>query len=250
MGYDTITLFNPAIKESKRLPKSIFAGALVMSSLAVGFGYDSRANDYKVVKFGVDCSEKLQAEVYCLSTDTWREINFNIEVDDLFPFSTEYINGVFFWFVQTPDFMIISFDMCDEVFHIISRPGDHQFATSWPRLGLWNESLAVIYTFYAEDDDSIFSEIWAMDNCYESVNGSCSWSKVYTFKPLLDLGGLVSFRNNLFVIRNSWRHLCFYNIRSQKFRKIVIDRSIDITYWSLSYVKSLVSLQVRGQNLR
>ncbi|EXC30152.1 F-box/kelch-repeat protein [Morus notabilis] len=56
MAYDTITLFNPAIKESKRLPKSNFAGALGMSSLAVGFGYDSRANDYKFVKFGFDYS--------------------------------------------------------------------------------------------------------------------------------------------------------------------------------------------------
>ncbi|EXC30151.1 hypothetical protein L484_008481 [Morus notabilis] len=139
--------------------------------------------------------------------------------------------------------------MCDEVFHSISIPGDHQSASSRPMLGLWNESLAVIYTFYAEDDDSIFSEIWAMDNCYESVNGSCSWNKVYTFEPLLDLRGLGSFRNNLFVIRNSGGSLFSYNFRSQKFREIVIDRSNHIIYWSLSYVKSLVSMQVRGQNL-
>lgn len=50
----------------------------------MGFGYDSRANEYKVVKSGFDRSKNLRAEVYHLSTDSWRELNFDIEVGDFF----------------------------------------------------------------------------------------------------------------------------------------------------------------------
>ncbi|GMN61581.1 hypothetical protein TIFTF001_030662 [Ficus carica] len=237
----TITLCNPAIREFKLLPKP----SHVFRSRGVGFGYDSRANDYKIVTFGFDNLEHFRAEVYSLTTHSWREIVFGLDIVDCFTFYTRsvHLKGIFYWLSSERN--ILCFDMCNEVFHSILMPGDCEFEAHNTRLTVWNESVAVIYS-HRSGKNAMSFEIWVMDNCYDSNKGSCSWCKVFTIGPLVEMFEALAFRNDdELLIRNFSLALCSYNIRSQKLREIDIFKvNDDVQFWSFSYVKSLVS--VRG----
>ena len=72
----TMILCNPALPESRILPKS--KNAIYGKTIVTGFGYDSRANDYKVVAiwFPFVGLDEVEVYVYTLGFDSWREINF------------------------------------------------------------------------------------------------------------------------------------------------------------------------------
>ena len=72
----TMILCNPVLQESRILPKS--KNAIDGQSLiGTSFGYDSRANDYKVVAIWFPFVGLAKVEVYTLGYDSWREINFS-----------------------------------------------------------------------------------------------------------------------------------------------------------------------------
>ena len=87
-----IVLWNPATKEAKVVPESHVSypqgGAQIRD---LGFGFDVKTNEYKVVKISeiYDRNPKLtyydlefvyEAKVYCLSTDSWREVSTSVPV--------------------------------------------------------------------------------------------------------------------------------------------------------------------------
>lgn len=233
----TCTLCNPATKEFKLLPKP----SHVIYNAAVGFGYDSKANNYKVVAFGYDCEMEFRAEVYCLNTHYWREIDYNLDVKFyLCANSSVYLKGVFYWF--TLEGITLSFDMCNEVFQSILMPHHDYRVLSWTSLTVWNESVAVIYS--SRNERVMCYEIWVMGNCYDSAKDSCSWSKVFTIEPLVEMGIPLAFRNNdELLMQKAAEVLCSYNIRSQKLTKVDTHVAKEKYYWSFSYVKSLVSVK-------
>lgn len=78
-----ILLCNPATREFKALPPCInnYLPGLLINELDVGFGFDQHLNDYKVVRivelFYDDpfIHHDVKAEIYNLSTDSWRSLN-------------------------------------------------------------------------------------------------------------------------------------------------------------------------------
>ena len=76
---ETIVLCNPTLKEFKLLRTPCLLPEFVFS--ACGFGYDSKANDYKYVKLFHHTweFETSRAYVYSLRTDSWREINIDLQ---------------------------------------------------------------------------------------------------------------------------------------------------------------------------
>ncbi|XP_057952636.1 F-box/kelch-repeat protein At3g06240-like [Malania oleifera] len=66
-------LWNPATREYKVLPL-LQSPNHYSRRYGPGFGFDSKTNDYKIVKFVTYYSEPCKAEVYNLRSDTWREI--------------------------------------------------------------------------------------------------------------------------------------------------------------------------------
>ena len=65
-----IYLLNPSIRKFKRLPDTCLTH---LSNVALGFGYDSLNNDYKVVRISLTRVEPMlppEAEVYSLSSDS------------------------------------------------------------------------------------------------------------------------------------------------------------------------------------
>ncbi|WOG91450.1 hypothetical protein DCAR_0310699 [Daucus carota subsp. sativus] len=67
-----IYLWNPATRQSKLIPPNIRDD---IPSRAVGFGFDSVHNDYKVMRVASSFAEPFSAEVYSANADVWRKLD-------------------------------------------------------------------------------------------------------------------------------------------------------------------------------
>ena len=138
----TIVLLNLALRKLKVVPDSCCRLDSIIETRVIGFGYNSRTNDYKVVI--VKCLKLLEdgpyiAEVFTLSTNSWKEMEVNVRVFFLnSDYQVVYCNGFCYWYFwdwgcNSPT--IVSFDFGDEVFQIISVPLKAQvFTTEWEEL--------------------------------------------------------------------------------------------------------------------
>ncbi|KAL5565988.1 hypothetical protein UlMin_029152 [Ulmus minor] len=238
--YDHIVLSNPAINQIKFLPKSCLGDRFVLQG--VGFGYDSRADDYKVVRFGRDMTVYPRAELYSLNSDSWKEIDMDIDRDYFPSLNLQvYNNGVFYWYMSGPRNMICAFDMSDEAFQTIPLPDNLQAQSS--SLGVWNDSLALFVCPGEKGaSESLCIDIWLMNDC-------CSWSKKLTIGPLVGVDCPLGFWKNdeLLMRATNVKQLVSYNVGTQKLRNLTIDGLDGIGCRAFSYVKSLVSLQGKGQ---
>ncbi|PON43744.1 F-box domain containing protein [Trema orientale] len=247
-NYKTLVLCNPAINESRILPKPCIERRGFVS-LGVVLGYDSRANDYKVVRFGHnrlirDQSEsfKIRAEVYSLRSDSWKEIRVQLELD-CYPHAGKgiFCKGAFYWHLQTHN-TIVSFNMFDEVFRSALLPNnllverrDHLI-----QLTVWNESVALF----------IFPQIEAVTKCIEVwvTDGPCSWIKKLTIRPPVDVAFPVAFlKNDEVLMKANRRRFVLYNIHSQMLSEFTFAENT-APDWDFSYVRSLVSVQGGNQS--
>ena len=224
----------------------------------MGFGYDFGTSDYKVVIVGhTSYVSLIKVEVYTLSTDSWKEIQMDIEVcgspDDC---KIVYHNGVSYWFYWDfldNAFTITCFDFGDEVFR--SRPlpdyvqRDVRKLQKYLEFGVWNESL-VLLCFHRSDP--AFIDMWVM-NSNSSVNScsmeeSYSWTKHLTIGPLADVTRpLVFWGDDLLYLTTKFDELLSYNLSTQ-------ELTLHPFYFQqygifVVYVKSLVSvLKKAGRN--
>ncbi|EXB38420.1 hypothetical protein L484_022320 [Morus notabilis] len=239
-------LFNPAIKESRVLPKPCFAGSFM--EMGKGFGYDHRTNDYKVVTFGfVRHGHERRAEVYGMATDSWREIEMQIQTNGAFSGAEVYCEGVFYWRMADYNHMILSFDMSDEVFRRIPLPNNLQeLAIDLDiELAVWNGSVAFFYFPGETEDPTLF----VMNDRVDDARGSCYWVKHLTIGPFEGIARPWIFWKNdelLMVRKGTEGWLVSYNVRSKKIRGLPIQGERG-RYFRFLYVGSLVSVQRRGQ---
>ncbi|KAL7129055.1 hypothetical protein ABFS83_13G037400 [Erythranthe nasuta] len=127
---DTIILWNPCIKKSILLPEpNLIHNSYGGFAQSFGFGFDSIAGDYKVVR--VSCVDDLdhQIELYKLSTGAWQDISSHLKFDRCFIIDDRsrqaYVNGATYWIASCPhscDLIIVLFDMSTEVFGEIKLP--------------------------------------------------------------------------------------------------------------------------------
>ncbi|XP_054789421.1 F-box/kelch-repeat protein At3g06240-like [Prosopis cineraria] len=125
-----LLLWNPAIREVRQLP-STKTTITVKDSITVGFGFSPILNDYKIVRTYAESGYAISGvEVYSLSTNSWRKIEFgNLEAVRLLPYVVS-VNGSIFWHaldlkkeVGEDSFeIIVSFDIAREVFKLIPWP--------------------------------------------------------------------------------------------------------------------------------
>ncbi|PON34380.1 F-box domain containing protein [Trema orientale] len=253
----TLVLCNPATKEVRVLPRPCLSFDDLWVQQVV-FGYDSRANDYKIVRlvrkrFIRDQMEyylKSRAEMYSMGIDSWREINgIPVEIDSFADIGKEvFCNGVFYWPVRARNEFIFSFDLFDEEFNIISLPNNPLVSQRdhVTKLAVWNESLA-LFLYPAESEVPKSIEVWVMDDCSDhDSKGSCSWINKFVIEPLV--GGfatpLTFLKNYKLLMQATDGGLILYDLRSQMLHKLTIVQAVSsIPVWEFSYVKSLVSVQ-------
>ncbi|XP_030963956.1 F-box/kelch-repeat protein At3g06240-like [Quercus lobata] len=183
---DAIYLWNPSIRKFKRLPDSCSNGKDFWFS--TGFGYQSKTNDYKVVKLR---GTPVVAEVYTLSSDSWRkvEISFRSKVVGAIPYSFPlFFSGALHWFAyyseggrKFPDpTMILSFDVNNEKFREMAIPdGDKLIKQD---LFAFKGNLAFSSCGYPENDDDLQSDsqcfIWVM----RDYGVHESWDKIFSIR--------------------------------------------------------------------
>lgn len=234
---------NPLLKEFKRLPESENARTNTRYS-AIGFGYDSNAKDYKLVRV-IDFPNTL-AEIYTLGTNTWRNISMPEDLSKTTSSDALYLKGVCYWEVGDKDnnHMILSFDTCDEVFHMIPLPNQSTFPARSRSLALWKDSVALFNHGRLMNSSSDAFEVCVMADHCDIMKGGTPWIKFVVVTLHLENLKPLTFWNReevLVVDKGGW--ICSYNIRTKRLRHTGFRGSVNNPV--CFYEKSLVPLRRR-----
>ncbi|XP_059665491.1 F-box protein CPR1-like [Cornus florida] len=196
---EIIILWNPAIDKSVTLRiESNSKGC------AFGFGFDSRTNDYKVVRLvyvhdsSFDYSVRPEVDVYELSTGIWRRWRRGIGSAPpppchiiLCQWSHVFVNGASHWIALNGSvglwnkiwYLILSFDMGTEVFTEMMLPsGIANGCELKVSIALFGESLSLFCYDDGFSSTSIHCCIWVM----KEYGVASSWTKLCT----VDIGGI------------------------------------------------------------
>ncbi|TQE11594.1 hypothetical protein C1H46_002796 [Malus baccata] len=229
-------LCNPATGEFRQLPDSCLLlplpgvkekFGLETTLKGLGFGYDCKAKEYKVVRIidNYDCEYSddgetyiehialpYTAEVYTMAANSWKEITIDI--------LKEYI---------------FSFDLANEISDIIELPFRGEFGFKRDGIFLYNESLTYYCTSY-EEPSTLF-EIWLMD--YDDGFKS-AWTKHLTAGPFKDMEFPLTpwKRDELLMIASDGR-VASYNSCTGNFKYLHIPIIINENR-VLDYVKSII----------
>lgn len=245
-----ICLLNPALKEFKIVLNAGLGDGFKIR--AVGFGYDFRANDYKVV-FIKSNDRSYQAEVYTLSTNSWKEIELGIDVSN-FPYSghqTLYCNGVCYWYyLNQGSRKIISFDVVDEVFHSILPPEKvmgvekkWRNLVEWSKIAVWNNSIVLF--FYVKAGPAVV-DMWVMDASSGGVEASYTWTKHITIGPLVGIKRPLAFLdNNVLFLETTNHKITSFNIRTRTINDLSIHLENFRNNRFVIYARTLVSILKR-----
>nr|ADM53761.1 S-locus F-box brothers-like protein [Malus domestica] len=257
-----VLLCNPATREFKQLPNSSLLLPLPKGRFGLettfkglGFGYDCKAKEYKVVRIidNYDCEysddgetyiEHIAlphtAEVYTMAANSWKEITIDILSKILSsysePFSySVYLKGFCYWLSCDVEEYIFSFDLANEISDMIDLPFRGEFGFKRDGIFLYNESPTYYCSSY-EEPFTLF-EIWVMD--YNDGFKS-SWTKHLTAGPFKDMEFPLTHwkRDELLMITSDGR-VASYNSCSGNFKYLNIPVIINENR-VVDYVKSII----------
>ncbi|PON35992.1 F-box domain containing protein [Parasponia andersonii] len=249
---DFFLLLNPAIKEFKIVPNACPHDG--HEARAVGFGCDSRGNDYKVVNVKSMDDGPYKAEVFTLSSNSWKEIELNEEILH-FPiaeYQVVYCSGVCYWYFWVWTCTIVSFDFGDEVFRRIPLPEnvprvekEWNLLAEWTKIAVWNESLVL---FFYTELRPIVIDMWVRDASSVGVRGACSWTKHLTIGPLGNIKYPLAFWDpDELIMETEDGEIVFYNLQSQELNDHTVCLEPFNSNRLVTYTKSLVSVLKREE---
>ncbi|XP_048436071.1 putative F-box protein At5g15660 [Pyrus x bretschneideri] len=260
---DNVLLCNPSTREFRLLPNSCLLvphpeGKFELETTfhGMGFGYDCKANEYKVVQIVENCeySDDEQtyqhciaypytAEVYTTAANFWKEIKIDISSSTHpYPFSV-YLKGFCYWFATDGEECILSFDLGDEIFHRIQLPSKIESGFNFCGLFLYNESITSYCYRYDPSEDSKLFEIWVMDG-YGGVKSS--WTKLLTVGPFKGIEyPLTLWKCDKLLMVASGRRVTSYNSSTGNFKDLhippIMHQVTDLQ--ALIYEESLVPIK-------
>jgi F-box interacting protein len=141
-----VVLWNPTTDKLNVLPHSSIESPILYELEYIyfhGFGYDHVQDDYKVIRYAtysldapnienyievglVWVSRRYIWEIYSLKSNSWRKID--LDMPQCYGTSIgayAYLNGVCHWYNDdTYEPLLMSFDLCDEVFCTTRMPSD------------------------------------------------------------------------------------------------------------------------------
>ena len=167
---NVLYLWNPSIRKFKMLSTPLFTHPSTPASFGMGLAYHSQNNDFKIL--GILCfrGSSAEAEVYTLSTDSWkRDVISPGSIDYISPSSSLFFNGALHFIAWSGRRQfILSFDVNDERFREIMMPQIYDDAILYS-LAVFKGSLAL---FVCCRSDICY--IWVMRE-YGVVE---SWTKI------------------------------------------------------------------------
>ncbi|KAK9994591.1 hypothetical protein SO802_024294 [Lithocarpus litseifolius] len=190
-------------------------------------------------------------EVYTLSTNSWRQINCDT-ISDIHVFGgccEIYLNGAYHWSgrPKEKDYnIIVSFDMSNEVFGILSMPDltdISHFNQIWQALAVLGNCVAsIVYNICAPEKTF---DIWVM----HEYGVKESWTKQYVIGPLSGIRKLVGPANSghilllgdkIFLVEDNGQ-VVVYNLNAQQIKNLQVSE-----HPTMAYVESLVSIMGRN----
>ncbi|KAA0044047.1 putative F-box/LRR-repeat/kelch-repeat protein [Cucumis melo var. makuwa] len=258
-----IFLCNPLTRQFRKLPPTILVvpepeGPVNLSLGVVGFGYDVKCRDFKVVKL-VGIWRGLvrypaRVEIYDLRKDRWREIKTLADVTFLgAPSFDMYHEGTFYWLgidLPSDEEVILTFDMSKEAFRKISIPESfHSRLEDYTTLMVLDGSLRIFSYLVFKSNDKVF-DIW------ETEMDRVSWSKLLTIGPLFEIKCPLFFlSSNELLMDSEERQMILYDCKTEQIKELQVrsermfvgDNSTRFAGTNL-FVKSLVSVE-GGNNM-
>nr|POE98503.1 f-box protein [Quercus suber] len=190
-------LWNPCVKKYVRLPNPNFSFRTTGPYTAtVGFGFDSKTNDYKVVRFVTPEDRDFEegeftpkVEVYSLATGEWRVVTATAQCPKCAVRDTTmvylrlqaFVNGAlhFVCYKTTLEirflYFVLVFDLKDEVFREIPLPKhSNKYSWEWVSILAYGNSIAVIEPGYSVGT----LDIWVLKNYADADADASSWTKI------------------------------------------------------------------------
>ncbi|KAL4271403.1 hypothetical protein GQ457_13G015140 [Hibiscus cannabinus] len=207
---DTLYLFNPSTRESKRIPDP--PSSFAPDGLSVnGFGYDFVNDDYKVVKVG--CGNVF---VYSLRRDSWR-IVCSFPYDDNVYEPGVHLNGAVHWMASYGDgadyrCVVAAFSLEEEV--ISDLPAPDIVDTSFEFVaGVLNGCLCVLHS-----RNQMHNDFWVMT---EYGMGE-TWTKLTLSLSYICMKPLCLAQNGEALLEVDGK-LLLYNLEDDSYRYLAVD---------------------------
>lgn len=236
-------LWNPSISKFKTLPKpNVSFETHGEYNANIGFGFDSCANDYKVLRIvELANDDEPVIELYSLAADYWKILNTEVlKYGIVTSCSQAFVNGVVHFIAyhrnkhgRTCKFWVLGFDISREVFREIILP--ESFAEEIRSVLVFKESTIALFTtsYYYP----VKFHLWVM----KKYGVAGSWIK------LLSLGNQLKAIPRAFGFRKSGElvlqfhggELASYDGESQQMKSLRIHQKPG-NYFFYSYVQSLV----------
>uniref|UniRef100_A0A7N2LEL6 F-box domain-containing protein n=1 Tax=Quercus lobata TaxID=97700 RepID=A0A7N2LEL6_QUELO len=139
-------VWNPCIKKSIALPNPSVATSF---PCYLAFGFDSRINDYKLLRIAFQSknisSKKPLVEVYSVNEGSWRITSGGdsypprVYISNRSLSTAVSLNGAVYFAAyhihsDARVSIVLSFDLGDEVFRVISLPNEYGVVDSWTKL--------------------------------------------------------------------------------------------------------------------
>ena len=234
--YKEITIGNPALCEYKTCLMSNKTSDIC----GMGFGSDSEASNYKIIRFFTN----MRAEVFTLGTDySWRAIKTSIPVPDVKKWDLDgcyvYCNGNCFWLINGKPKKVLCFNVCSETFDTISLPANVR-GCRWT-LTLCNGSVCLIA--WGRE-----TYMWRVVVESKTGTGGCNYFLGNHRRTSFPCEGrpLTFWKSNELLVKITKVHMAIetkissYNLCTLKLRKLSLGRRLGLVFYCGHYVKSLV----------
>ncbi|OMO53805.1 hypothetical protein CCACVL1_28330 [Corchorus capsularis] len=226
---DTLFLFNPSTRESKRIPDP--PSGLARDGLSVyGFGFDFGNDDYKVVKLG--CGTVC---VYSLRTDSWGKVG-NFPFDDNVYESGVLLNENIHWMASRGEganyeCVVAAFSLEKEVFWDMRAPDTVDASVEFV-VGVLNGCLCVLHS-----RNQMHNDFWVMTK----YGVAESWTKLTLSISYICMKPLCLAQNGEVLLEVDGK-LLLYNLEDDSYRYLVIHGiPAENGFEADTYLESLVS---------
>lgn len=240
LGFDII-MWNPSTLDVKATSFVSHYPIWSITSDRVGFGFDARSNDFKLVR--ILTSElwlpnqeiKQEIQVYGLNRGSLKELFVNLPYGFLNQKkSTLYRDGVFYWYADSGgrdnvlNDEIVAFNMSEETFCTTLVPNEYHVRNNgnychkwwwWRLVTELRHCFAMI--FFPSKEQTTFIDIWVL----LEFGVTESWIKLFSIGPTMDLGRPLGFwRNGNLFMENKEGHLVLWDSFTGKFKDLKIDK--------------------------
>ncbi|KAK7331730.1 hypothetical protein VNO80_28468 [Phaseolus coccineus] len=267
-----LSILNPATRQMRQVPTTA-----LLPFHYVGFGFSPLADDYKIVRISMcvfahddhvvvlDNVRVDRAEVYSLTSGSWREIDAAKLQPLCLVSSSVAITGTIFWLASmtsasdTDSEFVVSFDLGRELFTLVNGPPipsspSHPYSNNV--LALCNDELAMFRHYIVGNFESCSFDLWVLkDFNGDYHNHTCdgggeSWVKMYSVGPFSRIVYPLSLWKDEIVCReelsgqeNDLRGvqtvLALFNPVTKELKKLPAHRD-EFCYVPFTYAESLV----------